>query len=92
LKERGQKIFNTKKIISTNPCYEARGIAENVIGLCVSLPLHKCLNYSRKLIGQIAQNPCYKQYGIIAQNSNRRTKPFSFLFLSDGKNNFEKIK
>jgi hypothetical protein len=37
-------------------------------------------------------NPCYKQYGIIAQNSNRRTEPFSFLFLSDGKNNFEKIK
>ena len=23
---------------------------------------------------------------------NRRTEPFSFLFLSDGKNNFEKIK
>lgn len=29
-----------------------------VIGLCVSLPLHKCSNYRQKLIWQIAQNPC----------------------------------
>jgi hypothetical protein len=72
--------------------YDICSITANGFGLCVSLPLHKCSNYSRKLIGQIAQNPCYKQYGIIEQNSNRRTEPFSFLFLSDGKNNFEKIK
>ena len=37
----------------------------NVFGLCVSLPLHKCSNYSKKLIGQIAQNPCYMKCRLI---------------------------
>jgi len=39
-------------------------LASNGFGLCVSLPLHKCSNYSRKLIGQIAQNPCYTLGGL----------------------------
>jgi hypothetical protein len=38
------------------------------LGLCVSLPLHKCSNYSKKLIGQIAQNPCYMKARLIKTN------------------------
>jgi hypothetical protein len=67
-----------------------RLIATNVFGLgeggLVGCPiLEECFC-------PLLPNPCYKQYGIIAQNSNRRTEFFSFLFLSDGKNNFKKIK
>ena len=46
-------------------CYEAQAITPNVFGLCVSLPLHKCSNYRQKLIGQIAQNPCYTLFVLI---------------------------
>ena len=60
-------IHNRKTIVMIS------SLAANVFGLCVSLPLHKCSNYSRKFIGQIAQNPCQQLAGFSALNFNRST-------------------
>lgn len=42
--------------------------------------LVEMFKFSTNVISKLAYSTCYKQYGIIAQNSNRRTEPFSFLF------------
>ncbi|RUP37021.1 MAG: hypothetical protein EKK63_15740 [Acinetobacter sp.] len=59
----GLNIFRVKHILIGMKC--RNGITPNVFGLCVSLPLHKCSNYRQKLIGQIAQNPCYTLFVLI---------------------------
>jgi hypothetical protein len=37
-----------------------QGISYNVLRLCVCLPLAQCFNLRTNLMGQIAQNRCYK--------------------------------
>ena len=63
----GGKIFNTFFYPELQSKH-VRPLATNVLRLCVCLPLAQSFKLPQMLMGQIAQNPCYKLAGLVKTN------------------------